>query len=42
MKIRTKLILLSCVFSVGILMFAGLGIVTWNRINAINDSIEKV
>ncbi len=41
MKIRTKLILLSCVFSVGILMFAGLGIVTWNRINAINDSIEK-
>jgi len=41
MKIRTKLILLAMVFSAGSLVFAGLGVITWNRVRAINNSIEK-
>ncbi len=41
MKIRTKLMMLSLVFSAGSLVFAVLGVVAWNRVRSINNAIEK-
>ncbi len=41
MKIRSKLILLAMVFSIGALVFAGLGVITWKRVRSINDTVEK-
>lgn len=41
MRIRTKLIVLAMVFSAGSMVFAILGIVTWNRVRGINTAIEK-
>ncbi|MCF7944758.1 MAG: histidine kinase [Spirochaetia bacterium] len=41
MKIRTKLFLLAVVFSIGALVFAGLGMATWKRVRLINESIQK-
>lgn len=41
MKIRTKLMMLSLVFSAGSMVFAVLGVVAWNRVRSINNAIEK-
>ncbi len=41
MRIRTKLVVLALVFSAGSMVFAILGVVTWNRVRGINNAIEK-
>ena len=41
MKIRTKLVMLALVFSAGSMVFAILGVATWNRVRGINNAIGK-